>query len=225
MTHSQAEGYLAVPPGGSGPGILVLHAWWGLSDAIREACDRLAGEGFVAYAPDLYHGQLATTIAEAEILGSQLDAQQEQAMSDIAQAVDLLLTRSNAEEQGLGAVGFSLGAYYALKLSAEDPERVRAVVLFYGTGAADFSRSQAAYQGHYAEHDPYEPPENVQWVESALKQAGRPVTFYRYPEVGHWFLERDRPDAFDEPAARLAWERALAFLRDTLPASTAGLPR
>jgi carboxymethylenebutenolidase len=219
MPSAQPEGYLALPRPGKGPGVLVLHAWWGLNDTLKGVCERLADEGFVAFAPDLYHGRLATTIEEAEILSSQLDGQQEQAMSDIAHAVDLLWARAYPHDGGLGVMGFSLGAYYALKLSTEDPKRVRAVVLFYGTGSADFSRSNAVYQGHFAAADPYEPGTNVDWLESALKSSGHPVTFYRYAGVGHWFFERDRADAYNEPAASLAWERAVAFLRDTLPSS------
>jgi carboxymethylenebutenolidase len=68
MQSSQPEGYLAVSASGEGPGVLVLHAWWGLNDTMKEVCDRLARQGFIAYAPDLYHGKLASTIEEAEVL-------------------------------------------------------------------------------------------------------------------------------------------------------------
>ncbi|MBX3060960.1 MAG: dienelactone hydrolase family protein [Anaerolineae bacterium] len=208
-----ANGYLAVPHEGKGPGVLVLHPWWGLNDTIKEVCDRLAAEGFVAFAPDLYHGKVATTIAEAEVLAGELDGRQETVIADMATAVDLLWEHTQANSQDIGVVGFSLGAYYALRLSGAEPVRVRAVVLFYGTGDGDFAQASAAYQGHFAETDPYEPKENVEWLESALTSAGRAVAFYHYPGVGHWFFERDRTDAYNEPAARLAWERTLAFLK------------
>jgi carboxymethylenebutenolidase len=110
-------------------------------------------------------------------------------------------------------LGFSLGAFYALDLSATEPELVRKVVLFYGTGDGDLSRSQAAYLGHFAEHDPFEPEANVGGLEVALRRFGRPVTFHRYPGAGHWFFEPDRPEAYDPAAATLAWERTLDFLR------------
>jgi carboxymethylenebutenolidase len=109
-------------------------------------------------------------------------------------------------------IGFSLGAYYAMDLAAAHPEHIRSVVLFYGTGPADHSKSKAAYLGHFAENDEYEPPSNVDELEEALRRAGRPVTFYRYPEAGHWFFEADR-SAYNPAAASLAWERTLAFLR------------
>ena len=216
MKQSGPEGYLAVPNTGGGPGVLVLHAWWGLNDTMKEVCDRLAGEGFVAFAPDLYRGKLASTIEEAEVLGRQLDDNADRAKADIAAAVDYLWERVTLQEHGLGVLGFSLGAYYALQLSADDPRRVRAVVLFYGTGDADFHRAKAAYLGHFAGNDPYEPPEGVDWLENTIMSSGRPVRFYRYEGVGHWFFESDRPDAFDEPAAQLAWDRSVAFLRETL---------
>lgn len=215
MEQEHPEGYLILPPTGSGPGVLVLHAWWGLNDTIKAFCTRLAESGFTAYAPDLYHGKIAETIPEAEALGAALDANHLQAKVEIAEAVKILDKLSGQPGRGLAVIGFSLGAYYALDLSAADPERIRSVVLFYGTGPADFSRSQASYLGHFAGNDPYEPLSGVDELEESLRSAGRPVTFYRYPGAGHWFCEPDRSDAYDEGAARLAWERTLDFLSGT----------
>jgi carboxymethylenebutenolidase len=87
------------------------------------------------------------------------------------------------------------------------------VVLFYGTGPANFTKSRAAYLGHFAEHDEFEPPANVDGLEQSLRSAGRPVTFHRYAGVGHWFFEPDVSQAYNQPAADLAWDRTLAFLR------------
>jgi len=213
MTYSQPNGFLSVPPAGHGPGVLVLHAWWGLNDTIKAFCARLAEAGFVAFAPDLYHGQVADTIAGAETLSSALDANHLQAKAEIAEAALFLNERAEQTGNGLAVIGFSLGAYYALDVSAADPEHIRSVVLFYGTGPADFNHSKAAYLGHFAENDPYEPPANVDWLEEALKNAGRPVTFYHYPGTGHWFFEPDRSDAYNLAAANLAWDRTLAFLK------------
>jgi carboxymethylenebutenolidase len=211
-TNLGFEGYLATPPSGSGPGILVLHAWWGLNSTIRNVCDRLASIGFVAYAPDLYHGQAATTIEEAQRLSGELSSQSARAMTDVAAAMARLLAISDTATNGIGVIGFSLGAYFALQLSGADPDHVRSVVLFYGTGDGDFNRAQASYLAHFAGNDPYEPAESVAWLENALKMAQRPATFYTYEGVGHWFFEPDRLDAYDETAATLAWERSVAFL-------------
>ena len=210
MSHSQPEGFFATPPNGMGPGVLVLHPWWGLNDTIKTVCTRLADTGFSAFAPDLYHGRLATTIPEAESLSNALDA--EQAMQDVLAGMDFLSQHCRGAEQGLAVIGFSLGAYFALQLSIADPQRIRAVVLFYGTGPGDFSTSQAEYLGHFAENDPYESAEYVDSLEETLRTAGRPVTFYRYPGTGHWFFEPDRIEAYNPDAAALAWERTLDFL-------------
>jgi len=215
MTHSQPQGFLAVPPSGKGPGVLVLHAWWGLNDTMKAFCTRLAQSGFVAFAPDLYHGKVADNIADAETLGNALDANHLQAKAEIAEATLFLNERVGQADRGLAVIGFSLGAYYALNLAAADPEHIRSVVIFYGTDGtmgSDFSNSRADYLGHFAENDEFEPQSNVDSLEDSLRRAGRPVTFYRYSGVGHWFFEPDRP-AYNQAAASLAWDRTLAFLR------------
>ena len=121
-------------------------------------------------------------------------------------------------DHGLTVIGFSLGAYYALNLAATNTEHIGSVVLFYGTDGimgTDFSRSKAAYLGHFAENDEFEPQSNVDTLEESLKRAGRPVTFYRYSGVGHWFFEPDRSQAYNQEAASLAWDRTLAFLKQS----------
>ena len=226
MTHHEHPAFSATPPSGNGPGVLVLHAWWGLNDTIKAFCTRLAGEGFVVSAPDLYHGKVATTIAEAEALGKALDEKYQQAGQEIAaQAATLrekvhrpLARSATGAEAGLAVIGFSLGAFYALDLAADHPELISSVVLFYGTGTLDHSKSRAAYLGHFAGNDVYEPPENVDGLEQALRAVGRPVAFHRYPGTEHWFFEPDRPQ-YNAEAAGLAWQRTLEFL---LPPLTTG---
>jgi carboxymethylenebutenolidase len=212
MTQPQPQGFLAVPPAGQGPGVLVLHAWWGLNETIKAFCTRLADSGFVAFAPDLYHGKVAEDIAGAEALGKALDANHLQARAEIAQATLFLNETVGQDGRGLVVIGFSLGAYYALDLAAAEPEHIRSVVIFYGTGPADFTRSKATYLGHFAENDEFEPRSNVDELEQSLRRAGHPVTFYHYPGTGHWFFEPDRP-AYNPAAASLAWDRTLAFLK------------
>ena len=213
MTHPQPQGFLAVPPTGNGPGVLVLHAWWGLNDTIKAFCKRLAESGFVAFAPDLYHGKVADNIPDAEALGNALDANYLQAKAEIADATMFLSERVGEADRGLAVIGFSLGVYYALDLAAADPEHIHSVVIFYGTGDGDYTNSRAAYLGHFAENDEFEPQSNVDNLEAALRSADRPVTFYRYPGTGHWFFEPDRSQAYNQAAASLAWDRTLAFLK------------
>ncbi len=213
MPTTQPDSYLAIPPTGKGSPVLVLHAWWGLNDIIKAFCERLAEADFVAFAPDLYHGKVADTIADAEILGSTLDANEAKAKADIAKATRFLNEHAGQDDRGMAVIAFSLGAYYALELAAAAPERIHSVVLFYGTGDGDFSNSRAAYLGHFAEEDEYEPKSNVDNLEESLKRAGRPVDFYRYPGTGHWFFEPDQTQAYNQAAADLAWDRTLTFLR------------
>jgi|SRR5688572_6091202 len=214
MTYPQPDGFLAIPPSGKGPGhgVLVLHAWWGLNDTMKAFCTRLAEAGFVAFAPDLYHGKVADTIPDAETLGKALDNNHLQAKAEIAEAAMFLNERVGQSERGLAVIGFSLGAYYALDLAA-DPEHIRSVVLFYGTGEGDYNSSRADYLGHFAENDEFEPQSNVDSLEESLRRAGRPVTFHRYSGTGHWFFEADRSQAYNQAAASLAWDRILAFLK------------
>jgi carboxymethylenebutenolidase len=213
MTDPQPQGYLALPPSGEGPGVLVLHAWWGLNDTMKMICRRLAESGFVAFAPDLYHGKVTDSIAGAETLAKALNKNFQQAQAEIAAATRFLSGRVGQSERGLAVIGFSLGASYALDLAATDSEHIRSAVIFYGTSDDDYSSSRAAFLGHFAENDEFEPPAGVDALEASLKRSGRPVTFYRYPGTGHWFFEPDRTQAYNPAAADLAWERTLAFLR------------
>jgi carboxymethylenebutenolidase len=121
--------------------------------------------------------------------------------------------RVGQADRGLAVIGFSLGANYALDLAAADPERIRSVVLFYGTGGGDFSNSSSDYLGHFAEKDEFEPLSGVDELKESLKRAGRQVIFHIYPGTGHWFFEPDRTQAYNQAAADLAWERTLAFLK------------
>jgi carboxymethylenebutenolidase len=215
---TQPDGYLAMPPNDTGDPVLVLHAWWGLNDTIKDFCNRLAEAGFVVFAPDLYHGKIADTIEGAEKLGKALGGNFEQAKREVEQAAAFLIERAGQSsdsptDNGLAVIGFSLGAFYALDLSVEKPELVHSVVVFYGTGVEDFSNAEAAYLGHFAESDNYEPQENVDRLEDALKDAGRSATIHRYPGTGHWFFEPDRTDAYDQAAAEMAFERTLEFLQ------------
>ncbi|MFU8771066.1 MAG: dienelactone hydrolase family protein [Anaerolineales bacterium] len=213
MTNPQPDGFLALPPTGKGPAVLVLHAWWGLNGTIKAFCKQLAEAGFVAFAPDLYHGKVADNIADAEALGEALDNNYLQAQSEIADAVKFLIQRFGEASGGLAVIAFSLGVYYALELAAADPKHIHFVVLFYGSGDGDYSSSKAAYLGHFAEDDEFEPQSNVDSLEESLRSYGLPVTFYRYSGTGHWFFEPDRPQAYNPQAARLAWDRTLTFLK------------
>jgi carboxymethylenebutenolidase len=215
VNKGTTSGYLALPAAGKGPGVLVLHAWWGLNDSFKGVCDRLAREGFVALAPDLYHGKIATTIEEAkQLVGVFQEDGGERASKDIAGAVAYLRGHPAVQGAGIGCIGFSLGASYAYDMSCARPADIAAVVAFYGAGdaEADYSAARAAYLGQYVEHDEWEEDEYVDQLEKALHAAGREATFYRYAGLKHWFMEENRPE-YNAEAAALAWQRTLDFLR------------
>ena len=190
--------------------MLVLHAWWGLNDFIKEFCERLAREGFVALAPDLYRGNVATTIAKAKYLRGK--TKRAQVGADILSAVEQLRGLPTVTGDTLGVVGFSWGANWAFWLSVGKPALIGAVTVFYGTKTADYSRTKAAYLGHFAKTDPFVSTSSVRKLEQRLRADARPAIFHTYEGTGHWFFETDRHDAYDAKAAQLAWNRTVEFL-------------
>lgn len=204
-----ANAYVATPQNG-GPGVLVLHAWWGLKPLFKQVCDQLAKQGFTALAPDLYQGRVAKTIDEAKALMEQRDSD---LMGDIVKAAKDHLTSLRLGKP-IGVLGFSMGASWSLEVAANESD-VSAAVLFYGAGEADFSKVTANILGHYAEVDEWEPLEYVRAMEADMKAAGLDVTLHIYPKAGHWFVEEDRPE-YDSASALLAWSRTYEFLRKNL---------
>jgi carboxymethylenebutenolidase len=215
-SEGKVAGYLALPKVGYGPGVLVLHAWWGLNDFFKDLCEKLAGAGFVAFAPDLYHGSTASTRSEAENLMSKVD--QEAAGGEILSGVRGLQLHPAVRGKRLGVVGFSMGAFWSLWLAQKLPADVAAAVLFYGTGDGNYSQIRSAFLGHFAETDEFESAAVVRDLENVLRTTtGKEVAFYTYPGTTHWFFEKDRPDAYDAPASELAWRRTIRFLETQLP--------
>jgi carboxymethylenebutenolidase len=217
--NGEKRGYLALPASGEGPGVLVLHAWWGLTEMFTDLCDRLAEAGFVAFAPDMFEGQTGQMIDQAEHLVQTADDEAVQAI--VISAVDYLRQQSGVRGDKIGVMGFSFGAAWAL-LAATDfnPTDIGAVVLFYGNHGGldetDFAKAEAAFLGHYAEDDPYEPTADTHNMLAEIKKGGKEAEFHFYPGTGHWFMESNRPDAYQAEAANLAWERTLDFLQEKL---------
>lgn len=216
---SQAHGYLATPESGSGPGVIVIQEWWGLTDHIADVCDRLAAEGFVALAPDLYGGKVAHDAAEAGKMMSELP--EEKAAGDLLGAVDYLLAQESVTSPSVGAVGFCMGGGFVLLLANLADGKIGAAVPFYGVGPAaqqaDFSGLTAAVQGHYGEKDDFYPVEDAKKLEKKLAdETGGSVEFFYYP-AGHAFHnDADKMGTYDAEQAKLAWSRTVDFLRSTL---------
>lgn len=205
-----ANGYLALPSQAGAPGILVLHAWWGLNPFFKQFCDRLATEGFVAFAPDLNEGRVAKMIDEAKEIMSSLDGQRKY---DVAMAaLDFLRARPEVRKEPLALIGFSMGAAWSLALASERPDDFVKAVLFYGAGEGDFAKLKAEILGHFSDADEWEDINYVRSMENDLRNAGVKTEFHIYPQLPHWFFEEDRPE-FNPQAAELAWTRTLEFLR------------
>ena len=190
--------------------VAVLHAWWGLTPVITGVCDDLADLGYVAVAPDLYRGAVATTAAEAAELRARKRSTPmwRQIVSEIERA------RSQFDVAAVGQIGFSMGGHWALWLAKQSrPEipPITATSVFYATRAGDFTASRSAFQFHLADTDPFVTEAGVARQVRQLRAAGRHVELHRYPHTGHWFFEHDRLDAYDPDAASLAWRRTVDF--------------
>jgi carboxymethylenebutenolidase len=202
-----ANAYLA---NGGGPGVLVLHAWWGLKPFFKQVCDQLAVRGYTALAPDLYQGDIAKTIDEAKVFHAK---HENDFMGEIVKVAKEHLV-SLRPGKPIGVIGFSMGAAWSMIVAADEPN-VSAVVLFYGAYAPAFKQMPAKVLGHFAEVDEWEPLDGVRAVEKDLASAGVDAAFHIYPGAGHWFVESDRPE-YDSAAASLAWERTFEFLKNNL---------
>jgi carboxymethylenebutenolidase len=195
-----------------GPGLLVLPSWFGLKPYFRQVCDRLAEIGYTALGLDYYSGRVGRTVEEAQVLQEEVEGDLE-VMGAIVQAANEHLA-SLQPGRPVGIVGFSMGTDWAVITAANDPG-VAAIVLFYGGWIGDFSRMKARVLGHYAENDEYQSLERTNGMVENMKAAGVDVKTYNYPGTAHWFMEEDRPE-YNPAAAALAWERTLAFLKQSL---------
>jgi carboxymethylenebutenolidase len=209
VNDKTVNAYLAAPADG-GPGVLLLHAWWGLKPFFKQVCDRLAEQGFTVLAPDLRDGQIAATIDEAKALMEKSDGQ---FVGDtVMTAKDHLRGLTNGK---IGLIGFSMGAAWALTVASYTPDQIAATVLFYGNEGVDYEKITSKVMGHYSDNDEWEPFEFVEKTFAAFKSAGVDATLHIYPGAAHWFVEEDRPE-YDPAAAKLAWERTFAFLKESL---------
>jgi carboxymethylenebutenolidase len=212
------RGYMATPPSGSGPGMVVIQEWWGLVPHITDVCDRLAAAGFTALAPDLYHGRATTEPDEARKEMMSLDI--ENVALDLESAVAHLLDSPSTTGRTVGVVGFCLGGGLALLIASRQPE-IAACVTYYGLGPAretlDLSAMKAAVLGHWAERDHSYDHAAIDDLEKRLREAGIDVESFWY-DADHAFFNDQRPEVFAADSARLSWERTLAFLRQHLRA-------
>lgn len=209
--------YLAIPAAGRGRGVLVAHEGFGLVDFVRDACDRLAREGFVALAPDCFGGRTASNAEEAGRLVGGLELEAVGALLD--RAIAELLSCQASEGPRVGALGFCLGGHLAL-LAAARNRRVAAAVDFYGAPLPHlrprFETLAAAVLGIFAERDDAAPKEAVEALRGELAAAGARAELRVWPGVRHGFMNDARADVYDAEAARRGWDTLLRFLRAEL---------
>ncbi|MFD8087502.1 dienelactone hydrolase family protein [Kitasatospora sp. NPDC059722] len=213
-----AHGYLASPPQGVGPGLVLVQEWWGLTTHVATMADRFAAEGFTVLAPDLYGGATTHDGAEAARLKRELPV--EHAVTDLAGAVDHLLALDGVVGDAVGVVGFCMGGGFALLLAARAGDKVAAAVPFYGLPPDpdfDYRGLTAHVLGHFGEHDRSIPMSAVDEAATRIGEATdiRPEIHF-YP-AGHAFMNDENPlGTYDALQARTAWRRTLSFLRGHL---------
>ncbi|MFV0259484.1 MAG: dienelactone hydrolase family protein [Acidimicrobiales bacterium] len=203
------EAFLVDPPGGEhGPGVMVLHSWWGLNDWVRSFCRRVAAEGFTVLAPDLFDGVQPITEAEGEAV---LAGQNADELSGLVMSSAHTLRAMSADpNRPIAVIGFSMGASLAYWIAARLGSVINGVVAFYGTQAIDFDEAGAEFLGHYAEDDHIVTEDERVVTESFIRLGGKSTEFHIYPRTRHWFFEDG--DTFHPEAAELAWDRSIAFL-------------
>lgn len=217
-----ASGYLALPESGSGPGVIVVQEWWGLDSGIKTMADRLAEAGFVALAPDLYHGELAEhdEMDKASQLMTELPV--DRAGRDMGGAVDFLADHDATTGDGIGVVGFCMGGMLSFVLASLRPDKIKAAVPFYGfppidDGPADLSKIEAVIRGHMAENDDFFPPEQAQALQAYLQGLGKDAVLTVHPGTGHAFMApHNALGTQDAELAAKIWPEVTSFLHEQL---------
>jgi carboxymethylenebutenolidase len=214
----QAHGYLATPASGHGPGVVVIQEWWGLDDHIVDIADRLAAEGFVALAPDLYGGRVAHDAGDAGTFMGELPA--EQAARDLGGAVDYLLASDAVTSAKVGTVGFCMGGGFVLQLAVQQGDKIGAAVPFYGVLGEDypsFADLSAPLLGHFGEQDGMLSTAQVRELAATIEQqSGRAPDFRFYPAGHAFFNDENLIGTYDPEQAAKAWDATVGFLRAQL---------
>ncbi len=212
-----ATGYLATPAAGDGIPLVVIQEWWGLVPHIIDVCERFAAEGFLALAPDLYHGATTREPDEAGKLMMALNMQQ--AAKDISGAVDEVSLRSGDDRVGI--TGYCMGGGLALVAATQRPDKVKACVPWYGLipwpdAQPHWDRLDAVVLGHYAENDAFFTPAAAEELAEKLRGLGKEVEIVIHAGTEHAFFNDTRPDVYNAPAALAAWNQTVGFLRSHL---------
>ncbi len=215
--NDTVRAYLVLPDSpGPHPGIVVIHEFWGLNDWVKEQAQKLADQGYVALAVDLYRGAVATDPQDASALMRALP--HDRAVSDLEAGYDYLAARPEVDKNKIGSIGWCMGGGYSLQLAIHEP-KLTACVVNYGampTDPADIAAIQAPILGNFGADDRGITPDAVHAFESAMKGAGKSVDLKIYPGAGHAFENPNNTAGYRPEAAADAWNRIVAFLAKTL---------
>lgn len=212
--YGDVKGYLARPDdGGTYPGLVLIHEWWGLNNNIRNLAKDFAQQGYVALAVDLYGGQVAQTPEEAGVLAGAVRENVDEAFSNLNAAVGYLKSLEYVKSDSLASVGWCFGGGWAYEMAKNDLG-VEASVMYYGRFSVedDLSMMRADILGHFGEEDASILIDNVKEFEAKLKTLSGNHAVFIYPNAGHAFANEDNQDAYREDAAKLAWQRTIDFL-------------
>jgi len=212
-----ATGYLATPASGKGPGLIVIQEWWGLNDQVKGVADMFAREGFVALAPDFYHGKGAKIGEPDEAQKLMMEFfKSDSAAKDARGAAEYLVSLPSVTSKKVATIGFCMGGYLAILVASVAPHAVNAVVDCYGVGQRlpDLAPLRGIpVLGIFGGRDGSIPPSTIEALEQGMRQHGVPFTSHVYPEADHAFLNEQRKDVHRPADARDAWGRIMGFLK------------
>lgn len=213
------EGYLAVPDSAGGPGVIVVQEWWGLVGHVEDVADRFAAAGFLALAPDFYHGAKTDEPDEAQrlLMGLAMD----RAARDIQGAAQYLAGRDDVSGSGVGVVGFCMGGSLALWAGALADEVTVAVGFYPAVPWEKMSPSWGSYANktamiHASEEDGTSQAAGIQTAVKGIQEAGGDVEVYDYPGSKHAFFNDQRPEVYDAEHSEIAWRRTTDLLSSRL---------
>jgi carboxymethylenebutenolidase len=210
-----SSGELALPQGSDkAPAVVLIQEWWGVNDHVRSLVERLAADGFLVLAPDLYHGKTTKDPGEAGKLMQSLDWGR--AIDEIAGAVSFLASHPKSSGK-VGILGFCMGGALSFAAATKIPE-LAAAVPFYGVPSgpwADWSKVRAPIQAHFARRDEWAKASLAEEIKKQLEGHGQRMELHVY-DADHAFVNDTRPEVYAPDAAKTAWQRAVAFLKEHL---------
>ncbi|MGE3800828.1 MAG: dienelactone hydrolase family protein [Candidatus Kapaibacterium sp.] len=213
----EVKGYLAIPEGGEKPtaGLIVIHEWWGLNDNVRAMTRRLAGEGYVALAVDLYNGNVASVSDSAKVYMGSVMQNPDAGVQNIGKAISYLKEKGATK---IGVIGWCFGGGWSLQTAINYPDDIAAMVMYYGQLEMDLEKLKKLKMpilGIFGEEDQGIPVEQVDKFGAALNSLSANAAIQIYPNAGHAFANPSG-ERYNEEAAKDAWERTSAFLKQNL---------